>query len=89
VSCCKGPGSRVCAGLCIVEHTGKHGCKTPGFGLAAVSWLLLAAVFIAELSGAYKPRHTWMRRFPLVLILAAELARFRCIRVLTAAQCSC
>jgi hypothetical protein len=34
-------------------------------------------VFIAELCGAYKPRHTYLRRFPLVLILAAELARFR------------
>lgn len=35
-------------------------------------------MFAAELCGAYKPRHTYLRRFPLVLILAAELARFRC-----------
>ena len=59
------------------QRSSKRGCGTAGFGLAAASWAALAAVFIAELCGAYKPRHTYLRRFPLVLILAAELARFR------------
>lgn len=49
-----------------------------GFGLAAASWAALTAVFLAECCGRFSPQHTWLRRFPLVLMLAAELAKFRC-----------
>lgn len=57
-----------------------------GFALAAVAWALLGAVFVTELVGRYSPRHTWLRRFPAVLILAAELTKFRCSSTAYVAQ---
>eukprot|EP00208_Stichococcus_sp_RCC1054_P001527 CAMPEP_0206142672 /NCGR_PEP_ID=MMETSP1473-20131121/17859_1 /ASSEMBLY_ACC=CAM_ASM_001109 /TAXON_ID=1461547 /ORGANISM="Stichococcus sp, Strain RCC1054" /LENGTH=208 /DNA_ID=CAMNT_0053537763 /DNA_START=85 /DNA_END=708 /DNA_ORIENTATION=- len=62
------------------HHVHEHGMdpfEWAGFGLAAASWAALTAVFLAECCGRFSPQHTWLRRFPLVLMLAAELAKFR------------
>ena len=52
-----------------------------GFALAALAWGLMAAVFALEAAGRHSLQRTWMRRFPLVLIFAAELAKFRRVLV--------
>ncbi len=51
--------------------------RDAGFGLAAAAWAAVTAVFVTECCGRFTPHHSWLRRFPLVLMLAAELAKFR------------
>jgi len=47
-----------------------------GFGLSTVSWLVFIVTFLSDLS-RYSLEQTWLWRFPLVLIAAAQLAQFR------------
>ena len=41
-----------------------------------LSWGCFIALFARE-RDAYNPAHTWMWRFPIFLILAAQLAKLR------------
>lgn len=50
------------------------------YALSAVTWLLFTVAFICEL-GRFVPHRTWLLRFPLLLIFAGEIAKFRCVRV--------
>ena len=50
----------------------------PGFGLAALSWLMFVITFAVELGGNYTPKRSWLRRMPAVLICAGEIAKLRC-----------
>ena len=50
-----------------------------GYGLAAVSWVAITAALLSELN-RYTPQRSWLLRFPICLILAAQLAKLRCVQ---------
>jgi len=58
--------------LCCSQYMALHA----GFGLSTVSWLVFIVTFLSDLS-RYSLEQTWLWRFPLVLIAAAQLAQFR------------
>ncbi|CAL8468910.1 g8451 [Coccomyxa elongata] len=51
------------------------------YALSAVTWLLFTVAFICELD-RFVPHRTWLLRFPILLIFAGEIAKFRFVLML-------
>ena len=63
--------------MSALEGVEEGDARCAGYALSAVTWLLFAVAFIAELD-RYVPNRTWLIRFPILFIFAGEIAKLRC-----------